>query len=242
VTPFRGLIREKEMFRYACFVAVFGLGLLACNSSDPVVIPDTGTPVSDSGSAAADSGTSAADSGRPVADSGAPAADSGAPVADSGTPAADSGSPVADSGTPAGDSGRPVADSGTPAADAGQPVPDVGGDGACPGLNPQGCTADTDCANDWICDRRPCVSSSCHCDQELNAWACNEDCGGGICADPAGFCDNEPASSGCTQFGCPDGFQCLREEGECSPSNCMCRNGTWMCRRDCAGGGTCQRD
>jgi hypothetical protein len=225
------------MNRWLVSVLIVGLAAVACNSSGPVVTPDSGTPV-------VDSGAPIVDSGAPVVDSGAPVVDSGAPVVDSGPPIVDAGAPIVDAGAPIVDAGAPIVDSGPPVVDSGPPVVDAGAPGGCPPPNPQGCVDDSDCAGHWICDRRPCWSSNCHCDEIHNVWACTEDCGGGICADPAGYCgeDDTPARSGCTQFGCPDGLQCVRAEGECSPSSCVCSlNGIWMCTRDCGGGGTCQR-
>ena len=121
--------------------------------------------------------------------------------------------------------------------DASAPTPDAA-DGRCLSPNPQGCMRDVDCGHGFTCDRTVCAPSQCECTDE-NQWGCTRDCSGGRCVASGALCNGVAAPSGCTQYGCPAGQRCVRQEGGCSPSRCSCSEGGWMCTRDCAGGGTC---
>tara|TARA_B100001123_G_scaffold390557_1_gene468247 strand:- start:34 stop:624 length:591 start_codon:yes stop_codon:yes gene_type:complete len=62
-----------------------------------------------------------------------------------------------------------------------------------------------------------------------------------VCA--AGSCElaycSEPNPAGCSQTGCPEGYECA-QIGDCVASSCFCDEsyGFWGCTEDC-GGGTC---
>ena len=54
---------------------------------------------------------------------------------------------------------------------------------ACPGENPAGCV-DTGCPPGETCEPfvgGVCIPSSCVCDEATASWACDGDCGGGVC-------------------------------------------------------------
>ncbi len=125
-------------------------------------------------------------------------------------------------------------------------LPDCGGgvcqpQVGCEGRNPQGCVADADCAGGARCvvEADVCRPTGCRCDAGAGVWACDSACGGGIC-EAASPCGVNPA--GCTQTGCPAGAQCVRDPDQCAPSSCRCDAGstTWVCTRDCGGGGACR--
>lgn len=112
---------------------------------------------------------------------------------------------------------------------------------ACEGPNPAGCIVNA-CPPDAICDTtQGCTSSSCSCDAATGTWACDDDCGGGICVPAGGACSG-PDPSGCSSKGCPMGEICDTNLG-CLPSGCACdaETGTWGCTADC-GGGICVPD
>jgi hypothetical protein len=60
--------------------------------------------------------------------------------------------------------------------------PDGGGGGgsACATPNPAGCKV-TGCPSGKSCVAQGCTSSGCICDAATGDWACDDDCGGGIC-------------------------------------------------------------
>ena len=49
-----------------------------------------------------------------------------------------------------------------------------------------------------------------------------------------------PNPAGCTQEGCDRGEKCVVDPDVCAPSVCSCNNGTWVCTKDCGGGGVCE--
>ena len=250
----------RRMIRLTFAFALLSL-LVAC-PQEPSGVSDQGS-VADSGSTPVDSGV-ASDSGQQTpADTGL-VTDSGSQApADAG--AVDAGAVVVDAGegcagdNPAGCQddedcpGGQVCDR-TPCvpsncacqdgewlctADCGagictDPLPG----GNCPGNSPQGCLDDAECGDGFLCDRSICAPSSCHCGDDGN-WRCTRDCRGGRCSAERAYCDEEAAPSGCSQFGCPPQQTCVLDQGACNPSTCSCRNGNWLCSRDCAGGGTC---
>ncbi|MCB9523745.1 MAG: hypothetical protein H6702_10280 [Myxococcales bacterium] len=125
-------------------------------------------------------------------------------------------------------------------------LPDCGGGVCqpaplCEGPPPaQGCEADRDCGAGARClPAQRCAPSECECDGDTGAWQCTDDCAPGICQ-PDGPCGPNPA--GCTQVGCPEGQQCVRDADQCAPSSCECDagSGAWVCTRDCGGGGRCR--
>ncbi|MBL8744212.1 MAG: hypothetical protein JNK04_24060 [Myxococcales bacterium] len=105
----------------------------------------------------------------------------------------------------------------------------------CPLPSPAGCVANG-CPDGEVCDTSlGCLSSGCSCDETSGTWACDPDCGGGICVpDPTG-CD-EPNPAGCINTGCPPSLVCMPTSGVCIPSDCYCDAGSWACTNDCAGG------
>jgi len=109
---------------------------------------------------------------------------------------------------------------------------------ACAEPNPAGCTQ-SGCGEGEQCVRAPgeCSPSQCFCDS--GTWICTEDCGGGgTCVDAALACTT-PNPAGCSQDGCGRGEICERADDECAPSECFCSEGSWVCTRDCGGGGVC---
>ena len=87
----------------------------------------------------------------------------------------------------------------------------------------------------------------------VTLWLDN-DCAGGVCdclSLPNSVCtdgncelaycyDENP--EGCFSSGCPEGYQCINDPNNCTPSSCFCDEsnfyGNWSCTEDC-GGGTC---
>jgi hypothetical protein len=67
----------------------------------------------------------------------------------------------------------------------------------------------------------------------------NAICNDGNC-DLAYCYDENPV--GCFNSGCPEGYQCIDDPNNCTPSSCFCDDsswyGNWYCTEDC-GGGTC---
>ena len=118
---------------------------------------------------------------------------------------------------------------------------DAGTTPTCEGPNPEGCVA-AGCPSGEVCtlleDR--CVPSGCFCSE--SGWACTDDCSGGTCVPELSCLAPHPA--GCTQDGCAEGFRCDRSEVVCAPSYCGCDedSNSWVCSRDCGGGGVCVAD
>jgi hypothetical protein len=104
---------------------------------------------------------------------------------------------------------------------------------SCDGPNPAGCVVN-ECPPNSVCDtNQGCAPSDCFCDE--GAWACSNDCSGGVCV-PVGACDG-PNPAGCSSQGCPRGEICDGSLG-CVSSECYCdveTNG-WICTPDCSGG------
>ena len=87
----------------------------------------------------------------------------------------------------------------------------------------------------------------------VNDWN-TYNCGGGVCdcmGLPNAICndgscnlaycyDENPV--GCFNSGCPEGYECIDDPNNCTPTSCFCDDsswyGNWYCTEDC-GGGTC---
>ena len=245
------------MSRAALMALAALAGCTAAGVEPPVLAPDMGTSVIDAG---AQPGADAArsDSGSAGLDA-AVAQDSGVVVITRDAGAADSGS---DQGCEGPNPAQCTSDEECPGEQlcdrsGCRPsacscldgewlcTPDCGGgicrepdQQGCEGSNPQGCAADRDCGQGFVCDRTPCVSSRCSCSEAQ--WSCTRDCGGGRCVGGEGICEGVAAPSGCSQFGCPEGQRCVRDRNGCEPSSCFCERGGWTCTEDCGGGGECR--
>ena len=77
-----------------------------------------------------------------------------------------------------------------------------------------------------------CIQWACDCSAEPYAQ-----CIDGICTSAYCMSDN-PA--GCNQTGCAEGYECIMDSNDCTPSSCFCDGfyGDWYCTEDC-GGGSC---
>ena len=77
-----------------------------------------------------------------------------------------------------------------------------------------------------------CTSGVCDCAAEPYAQCIDNTC------TPAYCMSDNPA--GCFQTGCDEGYECVVQENECTPSWCGCDGfyGEWFCTEDC-GGGSC---
>lgn len=128
----------------------------------------------------------------------------------------------------------------TPDCMGGVCVPDDATPSTCDQPNPAGCR-DTGCDEGHVCsfETGDCTASSCFCDEEEGTWICTDDCSGGVCV-PVQPCEG-PNPAGCTQLGCEEDEVCDRTDVDCAPSYCGCdaEAGTWICTRDCGGGGVC---
>ncbi len=111
----------------------------------------------------------------------------------------------------------------------------------CEDPNPAGCGPDNPCPREQIChhDSESCLSSGCVCAPD-GEWACDDDCGGGICVEEI-ICE-DPNPAGCLEDeDCPLGESCYYNSEICLSSGCVCTpGGEWACDDDC-GGGICLR-
>ena len=77
-----------------------------------------------------------------------------------------------------------------------------------------------------------CMSSVCDCMDLPNVVCNNSNCELAYCS--------EPNPAGCSQTGCPQGYECGYDPNDCTASSCYCDEDYdfWGCTEDC-GGGTC---
>ena len=82
----------------------------------------------------------------------------------------------------------------------------------------------------WL--ENDCITAVCDC-MDLPYAVCNS----GECE--LAYC-SEPNPAGCSQTGCPEGYECGYDPTDCTASSCYCDESYdfWGCTEDC-GGGTC---